>query len=85
MIIMASTKQAAMVFSKEKSGEAFLLKNSNKLSKKYPGYYIGVVGNKLVSVKKSSIETFRSAREKHPKGLVSVFYIPRKDELVTLL
>lgn len=65
--------------------ESFLLKNSNKLSKKYPGYYIGIVGSRLVSIKKSSVEAFRSARKKYPNDLVSIFYIPRKDELVTLL
>ncbi len=74
-----------MVSDKNESNADFLLKNSNRLSKKYPGYYISVVGNKLVSIKKSSIEAFNIAKKRHPNRLVSIFYLPRKDELVTLL
>lgn len=63
----------------------FLLKHSQELSKKYPGKYIAVVDNKLVSVNQSEVEAFKEAKRKYPNRLVSLSYIPRKDELVTLL
>lgn len=63
----------------------FLLKHSQELSKKYPGRYIAVVENKLVSVNSSEVVAFREAKKKYPNKLVSLSYIPRKDELVTLL
>jgi len=63
----------------------FLVKHSQEFSKKYPGKYIAIVDNKLVSVSLSEVEAFKSAKKKYPKKLVSLSYIPRKDELVTLL
>lgn len=63
----------------------FLFEHSQELSKKYPGKYIAVVDNKLVSVSPSEVEAFKEAKKKHPDKLVSLSYIPRKDELVTLL
>lgn len=63
----------------------FLVEHSQELSKKHPGKYIAMVDNKLVAVGRNEIEVFRSAKKKHPKKLVSMAYIPRKDELVTLL
>ena len=63
----------------------FLVEHSQELSKKYPGKYIAVVDNKLVAVSESEVEAFNSAKEKYPDKLVSLSYIPRKDELVTLL
>lgn len=63
----------------------FLVEHSQELSKKYPGKYIAVVDNKLVAVSESEVEAFNSAKEKYPGKLVSLSYIPRKDELVTLL
>lgn len=63
----------------------FLVEHSQELSKKYPGKYIAMVDNKLVAVGISNLEVFKKAKAKHPKKLVSIAYIPRKDELVTLL
>lgn len=63
----------------------FLLEHSQELSKKYPGRYIAVVDDKLVAISQSEVEAFRTAKKKHPDKLVSLSYIPRKDELVTLL
>ena len=63
----------------------FLLEHSQELSKKYAGKYIAIVDNKLVAVSDSEVEAFKSAKEKYPDKTVSLTYIPRKDELVTLL
>ena len=63
----------------------FLSEHSQDLSKKYPGKYIAVVDNKLVSIGWNEVEVFKSAKKKYPKKMVSISYIPRKDELVTLL
>lgn len=63
----------------------FLLEHSQEFSKKYPGKYIAMVENKLVAVNQSEVEAFKVAKKKYPDKLVSLSYIPRKDELVTLL
>ena len=63
----------------------FLLKHSNKLSKKYPGMYISVVDGKMVAMDKNMISVFKKAKKKFPKRGVSISYIPRKEELVSLL
>ena len=63
----------------------FLVKHSQELSKKYPGKYLAMVDDRLVSIGNSNLEVFKKAKEKYPKKLISISYIPRKDELVTLL
>lgn len=63
----------------------FLLEHSQELSKKYPGKYIAVVDNKLVALGNSNLEVFRKAKKAYPGKLISISYLPRKDELVTLL
>ena len=65
--------------------KGFLSEHSQELFKKYPGKYIAVVDNELVAVGRSSIEVFKKAKEEYPTKMVSISYIPRKDELVTLL
>lgn len=63
----------------------FLVEHSQELSRKHPGKHIAIVDNKLVAVGDNEIEVFRSAKKKYPDKLISMAYIPRKDELVTLL
>ena len=63
----------------------FLFEHSQELSKKYPGKYMAVVDNKMVALGNSNLEVFRKAKKEHPRKLISISYIPRKDELVTLL
>lgn len=63
----------------------FLAEHSQELSKKYPGKYVAMVDDKLVAVGGSNLEVFRKAKKKYPKKLVSIAYIPREDELATLL
>ena len=63
----------------------FLVKHSQEMSKKYPGKYIAVVNNRLVAIGKDNLEVFKKAKEKYLGKLISISYIPRKDELETLL
>ena len=63
----------------------FLVKHSQEFSMKYPGKYVAIVDNKLVAVDQSEVEAFKSAKKKYPDKLVSLAYIPRKDELEMLL
>ncbi|PIP14124.1 MAG: hypothetical protein COX49_00250 [bacterium (Candidatus Stahlbacteria) CG23_combo_of_CG06-09_8_20_14_all_40_9] len=63
----------------------FLLKHSQELSEKYPGKYVGIVGDKLVSVNNSAVNAFKEAKEKFPDKEVCIDYIPTEEETVTLL
>lgn len=63
----------------------YLLKHSQKWSEKYPGKYIAVVGSELVAIGNSEIEVFKKAKEKYPDKEVSITYLPREEELMTLL
>lgn len=63
----------------------YLLKHSQKWSEKYPGKYIAVVGNELVAIGNNEIEVFKKAKEKYPDREVSITYVPREEETVTLL
>ena len=65
--------------------EDYLLKGLGELTKKHPGKYVAVVDSEIVSVSDSEVEAFKVAKRKYPAKLVSLRYIPRKDELVTLL
>ncbi|MCX6822198.1 MAG: DUF5678 domain-containing protein [Candidatus Aenigmarchaeota archaeon] len=63
----------------------YFSEHSEELSRKYPGKYVAIVNNKLVAVNQSEVEAFKKAKKKYPNKLVSLSYIPRRDELVTLL
>ena len=63
----------------------FLATNSKQLSKKYPGKYVAIVDNRLAAVGGSNLDVFRKAKKSYPGKMISIAYIPRKDELVTLL
>ena len=63
----------------------FVAEHSQELFEKYSGKYIAVVDNKLVAVGDSNLEVFKKAEKKCRKKMIRISYIPRKDELVTLL
>jgi len=63
----------------------FMAANSKQLAKKYPGKYVAIVNNKLAAVGNSNLDVFKNAKKSYPGKMVSIAYIPRKDELVTLL
>jgi len=70
---------------KQYSNYGNLLKHSQKRSEKYSGKYIAVVGTELVAIGNNEIEVFKKAKEKYPDREVSITYIPREEEIVTLL
>jgi len=70
---------------REMEAHEFLLKHSQELSEKYPGKYVAIVGDKLVSVNNSAVNAFKEAKEKFPDKEVCVDYIPTEEETVTLL
>jgi len=62
-----------------------LKKHSQELSRKYPGKYIAIVNDEVISASDSGIETFNKAKEKYPATEIHISYIPTEEELVTLL
>ena len=65
--------------------QEFLLKHSQEWSKKYPGKYLAVIGDKLVAINKSANKAFKEAKKKFPDEEVCIEYIPTKKETITLL
>jgi hypothetical protein len=63
----------------------YFLKHSEELSRKYPGKYVAIVSNRLIAIGSSNKEVFMKAKQKFPGKIISISYIPRRDELVTLL
>lgn len=63
----------------------WFMKHSGKLSKKYHGKHLAIIGEKIVATGETAAEAFRLAKEKHPKKKISLAYIPTKEETVTLL
>jgi len=61
----------------------YFLKHSGELSRKYPGKYIAIVGNKLVAIGDNNKEVFLKAKRKFSGKIISISYIPRKDEITT--
>jgi len=65
--------------------QLYLLKNSESLSKKYPGKYVAVVEEKVVAVDSSPLNAYNKAKEKHGDKEIAIFYMPTDEEMVTLL
>jgi len=63
----------------------YLLKHSQELSKRYTGKYVVVVRDKVAAVDRSAVQAFKKAKKKFPKEEIGIFYMPRKEEIVTLL
>jgi hypothetical protein len=57
----------------------------DELMKKYPGQYLALVDDEIVSSGDSEFEAYRKAKEKNPNKKVSLMYIPTEEETVTLL
>ena len=63
----------------------FLQKQSEKLSRKYSGKYLAIVGNSVAAVSSSSHEAFKKAKEKYPDKKIHISYMPTDEEMITLL
>ena len=70
---------------KKMEAHEFLLKHSQELSEKYPGKYVGIVGDKLVSVNNSAVNVFKEAKEKFPDKEVHISYMPTPEEVNLLI
>jgi len=51
----------------------------------YPGQYLAIVDDEIVSSGDDEFEAYKKAKEKHPDKEVSLVYVPTKEETVTLL
>ena len=65
--------------------QEFLLKHSQELSEKYPGKYLAIVGQEVVSISSSGHEAFEKAKAKYPDRKIHITYMPTDEEMVTLL
>ncbi len=63
----------------------FLQKQSEKLSRKYPGKYLAIVGNRVAAISSSSHESFKKAKEKFPNKKVHISYMPTPEEVNLLI
>jgi len=63
----------------------FLSKHSQELSDKYPGKYLAMVGEEIVSVSRSGHEAFIKAKTKYPDKKVHISYMPTPAEVNILI
>jgi len=63
----------------------YLLKHSQELSEKYPGKYLAIVDDKVVTVSNSGHDAFLKAKKIYPKKEIYIAYMPTEEETVTLL
>ena len=61
----------------------WFIKNSGELSKKYPGKYLAIIGEKIAAIGATASEAFKRAKKDHPDEKVSIAYIPTVEETVT--
>lgn len=59
--------------------------HSEEWSYKYPGKHIAVVDYAVVGVYDTFGAAYDEARSRYPEGDLTVFYVPREDELEMLL
>jgi len=63
----------------------FIQKQSEKLSRKYPGKYLAIVGNSVAAISSSSHEAFKEAKEKFPDKKIHISYMPTPEEVNLLI
>ncbi|KYK27902.1 MAG: hypothetical protein HXS48_18535 [Theionarchaea archaeon] len=61
------------------------LSRMDELMEKYPGKYLALIGDEIVSSGDNEFEAYTKAKEKCPDKEVSLVYIPTEEETVTLL
>ncbi len=65
--------------------QIFLKKNSEELSRKYPGKYLAIVDEKVVAIDISPAVAFNKAKEIALGKEIAIFYMATDEEMVTLL
>ena len=64
----------------------YILWQGIKVPKQYCGAYFAVVNKKIVAVGKSRYHVYqRAVKHLDPKIPIGIFYLPRKEELLTAL
>lgn len=53
--------------------------------KRYPGQYLALIDDEIVSCGDSEFEAYRKAKGKNPDKKISLIYIPTEEETVILL
>ena len=61
------------------------LSHMDELMEKYPGKYLALIDDEIVSSGGSEFEAYRKAKEKNPDKNILLIYIPTEEETVTLL
>ncbi|MBU7045234.1 MAG: hypothetical protein HXS54_02270 [Theionarchaea archaeon] len=61
------------------------LSRMDELMEKYPGKYLALVDDEIVSSGDGEFEAYRKAKEKSSDKNISLIYIPTEEETVTLL
>ncbi|UCG69157.1 MAG: hypothetical protein JSV09_15455 [Thermoplasmata archaeon] len=54
----------------------WFIKHSDELSKKYPGKYLAIIGEKIAAIGATASEAFKRAKEDYPDKKISIAYIP---------
>jgi len=51
----------------------------------YPGKFLAIVDDEIVSSGDDEFEAYKKAKEEHSKKEVSLVYVPTEEKIVTLL
>lgn len=65
--------------------EEWLADNSEEWSYKYPGKYLAIVDYEVLGIHGDFGQAFDQGRAERPDGELTVWYVPREDELLTAL
>ncbi len=66
--------------------KSYILWQGIKIPRQYSGAYFAVVNKKIVAAGKSRYRVYQQAvKQLDPKTPIGIFYLPRKEELLTAL
>jgi len=55
------------------------------ISKKYAGQYVALVEQKLIASGRTGLEVYNKAKQLYPKKMITLMYVPTKQETITFL
>ena len=61
------------------------LSHMDELMGKYPGNYLALVDDEIISSGDSEFEAYNKAKKQYPDKKILLIYIPTEEETVTLL
>lgn len=56
-----------------------------ELPSRYAGKCIAMVDHKIIATGSTQLEAYTKAKRVHPKKMVTLAYVPRKEEMATFL